>query len=446
MQLISRSDVVISADRQRKEFNETRLRALARSISSKGLMKPIVLQSDRKTLIAGERRLRALMILEKEGRAFFEHNAQMCPITNVPYVILSEMSLTDIFEAEYEENHLAENLTWQETIAAQAKLHQLRLVDNPEQTAVATATELVKLEQRTSGKILDEDKEKNRIMVEASNVRDSMILEKFMDDEDVMSATNKKDALKIAMNKMRTTFNKKLAETAAAELKDKPRSERYVLLEGEAEECLGRIPDASIDLILTDPPYGVGADNFNGIHKQLAHGYEDSPEYFRELFPKIAVHWSRLIKNEGHLFMFFDFDHYEFICQWLSNTGWKVINQPLIWDKGYVSQTDSTRYFPNQYEPILMAVRGDKKLIKSGTNILRVVGPRDKVHPAQKPIELYAEIISRTCHPGSVVLDSFAGSGPVFPAAAANLCKAIGIERDKTSQMLCKAQINKLGG
>jgi len=49
-------------------------------------------------------------------------------------------------------------------------------------------------------------------------------------------------------------------------------------------------------------------------------------------------------------------------------------------------------------------------------------------HPANKPVELYSNLLQRSAFPGDRVIDLFCGSGPIFPAASEHNCLATGIE------------------
>src|SRR3990172_8850709 len=95
---IALSEVVLSSNRQRRTFDPSTLAALASSILSKGLLHPITLRADGKTLIAGERRLRAARLLHAEGHAI-SHNGELLPLGEIPYSRLDELDELSIREA-----------------------------------------------------------------------------------------------------------------------------------------------------------------------------------------------------------------------------------------------------------------------------------------------------------------------------------------------------------
>ena len=176
MRTIKISDIKIE-NRQRRHFDEKALIALAESIQKKGLLHPVVLQDDEKTLVAGERRCRAVAMLA-ELFTSITHDGQTIPEGSIAYVTLRELSEDDLVEAELEENILRENLTWQEESDAIARLHELRVGQIPNQTYKDTATEIAG------------DKASSATQVK---VRDSIIIRQYLDDPDVAKAKSAKE-------------------------------------------------------------------------------------------------------------------------------------------------------------------------------------------------------------------------------------------------------------
>jgi len=97
MKTLPLSSILIT-NRQRRFFSEDALVELSNSIRKKGLLHPIVLQDDSLTLVAGERRLRAIsMLSELEVQITYDGTA--VPQAHIPYVVLGELSADDIVEA-----------------------------------------------------------------------------------------------------------------------------------------------------------------------------------------------------------------------------------------------------------------------------------------------------------------------------------------------------------
>jgi len=95
------SDLIIPPNRQRRDFDPEAITDLANSISSLGLLHPIVTREtpDGVALVAGERRLRALETIWLLGDGC-RHNGRDFGPGEVPYVTLGELSPLEAEEAE----------------------------------------------------------------------------------------------------------------------------------------------------------------------------------------------------------------------------------------------------------------------------------------------------------------------------------------------------------
>jgi DNA modification methylase len=109
--------------------------------------------------------------------------------------------------------------------------------------------------------------------------------------------------------------------------------------------------------------------------------------------------------------------------------GWEPWPQPLIWNKlnGMLPRPD---HGPRKtYEAILMFLKGTPRFHKTGAPDVLTIPQRESLnHGAQKPVDLYVELLARSALPGSRILDPFVGSGTVFPAATRTKCVAVGFE------------------
>jgi DNA modification methylase len=92
---------------------------------------------------------------------------------------------------------------------------------------------------------------------------------------------------------------------------------------------------------------------------------------------------------------------------------------------------------------LLFATKGEKGLAKATVDILRFDRPSrgERIHAAQKPPVLLAELINLTCLPGDRILDPCAGSGAIFHAGWATRTAVTGIELDPTYHPHCRAAV-----
>lgn len=68
------------------------------------------------------------------------------------------------------------------------------------------------------------------------------------------------------------------------------------------------------------------------------------------------------------------------------------------------------------YECILFAAKGNKKTLVVKPDVISISPDAKLLHGAQKPVELFSDLISRSCLPGAAILDPFGGSGTTISA------------------------------
>ena len=189
---------------------------------------------------------------------------------------------------------------------------------------------------------------------------------------------------------------------------------------GDCLEVMKTFPDKSIDLVLTDPPYGVGM-NYDI--------YKDTEENWYKLMDKIIPESIRI----GKMVVMPS-------CQ-IKRLHWIYKNYPpdwlLCWYKGSVGCAGFMGF--NDWEPHL--VYG-----KNNTNMhdyfKAIPEPQKNGHPCQKPIEWAKWIIYRATKENDIVLDIFNGSGTTAVAAKQLHRRYIGIE---ISQKYCEIAKQRLG-
>lgn len=415
--------IQIPENRYRREFDEKRLEDLKQSISRNGLWHPIVVErkgDDTWILRAGERRLRVLQVLESEGHTL-HHGAAPMDRGYVPVVEFGQLSELQRLEIEVEENVIRVDFSWQERVRALADLHALRTKQNPTQTVAATATE-----------VLGKPAKGDQRMV----VSDALIISQHLGNPEVAKARDAKEALKVIRKNAEAVHQAKLAKHF-----DLSKTE-HKLLKGEANELLREISDESFDVIVTDPPYGVGADNF-GSQSSTGHDYEDSKTNFKKLLAWLPDELFRVAKKEAHLYLFCDQRWFIEIETHLVLAGWKVFPTSLIWYKGN-GMLPLPEHGPRRtYESILYAYKGEKKTLAVKNDcITKIPGIKNLRVAAQKPVALYRDLLSRSASPGDSILDCFGGSGPVLVAANLMRLTATYMERDEDAYNIAVSRAN----
>jgi len=192
---------------------------------------------------------------------------------------------------------------------------------------------------------------------------------------------------------------------------------------GDALELLDDLESESYDLIFVDPPYGVRRDDIEwDCFPSEADFWSFTEAWLEKLIPKL--------RSTGRLFICFAqermFELYELIKKYITNDYLRFGNL-LIWNyKNNIKYNDSKR-FHRTYDPIFYYYGLDAE----GLNMERgetwgenynnldcwtIAIPQsnfndEKLHPAQKPIELLRNIIRVGSKTGDRILDPFAGSG-----------------------------------
>ena len=190
-------------------------------------------------------------------------------------------------------------------------------------------------------------------------------------------------------------------------------------------EFMRDMPDNCVDLVLTDPPYFLPAQSYVGARGK---GYpkrtlaDTSP--LKAYFHLICGELDRITKPDGTWYLFCDGQSYPIFYEAMFPHCKHV--RPLIWDK-MVSYNGYT--WRHGHELIAWGERAETKRVPTGdSDILRCRGvkQKDRLHPAEKPVELHQKLIRK--HEPGIVLDSFAGSGSVQGACVREARHFVGIE------------------
>lgn len=425
MKIIPAEALVIPENRQRRAFDEKKLQDLAVSILTKGLLHPPVVRydGDQYWLVVGERRSRAIATLAVIGVGFMCNDTFIEP-GKLPVTLISDLDPLALREAELEENTIRVDLSWQEQAAAVAELDTLRkdqaTVKGLPHTARATASEIVG---------------KEAVGAEITRVTDALIISKHLADPAVAKAKSAKDALKI----IRKNAEAEHRETLAANFN--PSVSPHDAILGSCFDYAKALPANHFSCILTDPPYGIGADGF-GDMAGTEHQYQDTKEHALECYKLVAQEGFRVCKEQAHAYVFLDPRMWAEVSFEFLLAGWEVWPTPLIWNK-LNGMLPKPKHGPRRtYEMLLFANKGGKKVHRVGADIITVPLVTGRDHGAQKPVQLYTDLLARSVYPGEAVVDFFMGSGTIFPACNKLKLIATGMEINKEYFNLALSRID----
>lgn len=416
MKTIKLSDIIIPEDRQRKSFDATHLQELAADFQDIGILHPIVLRDDQRTLVVGECRLRAAQICAQLNRPI-RHNGNDVPLGHIPYTHLGEMSEVQIYQAELHENTKRRHLSVIEEAKAVARYHALRRAQDP---AITDRT------------IADEISPDMPTSTASQLINNSNLIASHLHLPEVQKAKSTAEAVRAIRRSANADLNSTLGALA---MQSYTGSHSHIL--GDAREILPTLPANTYTCICTDPPYGVGADKFSSQQEQ-SHDYDDSEDYTFDLLSFCATEFLRVAAEQAHLYLFCDPRHWHILRDIFTTAGWDCWKRPLIWHKA-VGPAAGIGILPrpdhgprNSYDCILFANKGDRRVNHVQQDVISNC-PRTSVsgHPAEKPASVYINLLARSCAPGDQVLDAFAGGGPIFPAANQLHLTATGINRSQ---------------
>lgn len=238
------------------------------------------------------------------------------------------------------------------------------------------------------------------------------------------------------------------------------------LYQGDCFELLKTIPDQSVDLVLTDPPYNITTISWD-----------------RELpLDLLWKEFNRIVKPSGCVLIF----GVGVFTAKLILSNEKDYKQTLVWNKNKCGSPALAKIRPMQVtEDIVVFSKGRttynpqmekgepfirksnkeegytsrcnthgygmkpvKEIVNTGTrypkniiNISRDFSAQQQVHPTQKPVPLMEYLVKTYSNAGDTVLDCFMGSGPVGVACAKLDRNFIGIELDEEYFKIAKERI-----
>jgi site-specific DNA-methyltransferase (adenine-specific) len=222
--------------------------------------------------------------------------------------------------------------------------------------------------------------------------------------------------------------------------------------------AVSRVRDASVDLVVADPPYGLGKDYGNDSDRLSGTAYlEFSRRWVDAVIPKL--------KPTASLYVFLTWQYSPEVFSYLK-TRMLMVNE-IIWDRKVPSMGGSTRKFSSVHDTIgLFAVSKDyyfdidsvriaydpetkkartrsifvgKKWLEIGYNPkdvwretrLHRQDPEREDHPTQKPLKIVERMVLASSPPGGLVLDPFMGSGTTAVAALRHGRSFVGFELNR---------------
>jgi site-specific DNA-methyltransferase (adenine-specific) len=216
-------------------------------------------------------------------------------------------------------------------------------------------------------------------------------------------------------------------------------------------EGLKNVPDKSVDLIVTDPPYflSMGHAGSSTNARTVKSDALNSNRCFNDLaictpfYKQLFSEYRRVLKDDGSFYFFTDWRGYAYYFQ-LINAELPVRNL-IVWDK----KAGPGSFYSFAHEFIIFGTYKSKTKGGVGSNVWRLPAfssgakktDGEKVHPTQKTVEIMAKMIEDSSEPGAVVLDTFMGSGTTAVACLKTGRSFIGFELDEKYHAIAQQRI-----
>lgn len=203
------------------------------------------------------------------------------------------------------------------------------------------------------------------------------------------------------------------------------------LINDKAENVLPKIANESINLIITDPPYGITFKSPRYRNREFDEIYNDDT---LEFLHGIGKEFERILLPEAHCYVFTRWDAYPIMVNFFKD--FLTLQTVIIWDKdeGGHGMGDLNGWAP-RYEMIMQFTKGERGRELNGKRPVNVIRHQDirftkepKIHSTQKPRGLMEILIDKSSERNEVVADFFGGSYSVPRAAMRLFRRSIAVE------------------
>lgn len=420
--LIKLSDIIVGP-RFREDYGD--IPELAESIkATKGLKFNFIAVEqigDEYHLRAGGRRWKAYELLHagdlsvwndeeptQEQRDLYEY---------VPVTVLKDLTATDRLRIEFIENRGRKEFTWQESSNLVKEYHR----QCQSQYGVASTGR-----GKTGWSVRDTA---NDLGLNPSDVVQYLQLAEGLVESPSLGDVKQKSK---ALTKLKRQKQVQIADLLEL---DGYSHENIKVVCADSKDYLKTLGDNSIDLIITDPPWGINFEDRTTAARTDDYEAYDTNVDIMEILEILTICFSKLKENSA-IYMFYSAFPEKVVegMSLLTTAGFSVERIPLIWYKKHILShlSQETRHMLN-YEPILYGWKGERPYLKNlSRNVFEHQVPyANRIHSAEKSEALLSELIQLHTEQGEIVLDPFGGSCKVADACKASLRSCLVIEKNE---------------
>ncbi len=197
----------------------------------------------------------------------------------------------------------------------------------------------------------------------------------------------------------------------------------------DAVNWLSTLAPASVDLIITDPPYeSLEKHRKIGTTTRLKVSDGSSNQWFEifpnERFESLLTEIYRVLKKNSHFYLFCDQETMFYVKPIAEKIGFKFW-KPIVWNKMAIGMG---YHYRAKYEFVLFFEKGKRKLNNLGIADVLECKRVYRGYPTEKPVSLLETLITQSSSEGDMVIDPFFGSGSTLVAANNLNRKAMGCD------------------
>ena len=214
--------------------------------------------------------------------------------------------------------------------------------------------------------------------------------------------------------------------------------------QGDCLEVMKSIDDASVDMILTDPPYGINYKSNRRVVKDKFNRF--SGDESLDWLDNFVSESYRMLKNNTSFYLFCSW-HYIDVFKAKVDKYFKLKNI-LVWNKNNHGSGDLRSSYAPKYEFIIYANKGRSIFrYKRMPDVLSFdkIPSSKLLHPTEKNIGMLELFIKNNTDSSGVVLDPFAGSGTTGVACQNLSRNFILIEKEPEYVEICKQRLVENG-
>lgn len=193
---------------------------------------------------------------------------------------------------------------------------------------------------------------------------------------------------------------------------------RFQVHQDDAVAWLRSLADASVDLIITDPPYeSLEKHRSIGTTTRLKQSKASSNQWFQifpnDRFEELFAELYRVLKKNRHFYLFCDAETM-FIAKPIAEQAGFRFWKPLVWDKQKIGMG---YHYRSRYEFILFFEKGKRKLQNLAIPDIIECPRIFRGYPTEKPVAVSEILIQQSAVANEIVIDPFMGSGSTGVAA-----------------------------